>query len=228
MLKTGYASNWFPDLSLIGRLFINHCGPNFGSSLLSHAQSISTPGSDAMLKIGQARNQTQALHLLTAIHLSFSWQALLPILYEGVDFYSLSPALWLKSPRHFQLTSTPGFAVMLKTGHANNCSLGPSPIGRLLYHWATCPFHDGYTDWFYLKQDNRWSMQRIPQGDKVWLYLWKEHLQGAAKKLKPLRYGPFHIIEQVNENASWLRLPLYMHINLVVNVEYLRLFKPSC
>jgi hypothetical protein len=47
------------------------------------------------------------------------------------------------------------------------------------------------------------------------------------KKLKPLRYGPFEIIEQVNENAFRLKLPPYMQINSVVNVENLKLFKPS-
>jgi hypothetical protein len=64
-------------------------------------------------------------------------------------------------------------------------------------------------------------------GDKVWLYLSKERLQGAMKKLKPLRYGPFEIIEQVNENAFKLKLPPYMQINSVVNMEYLKLFEPS-
>jgi hypothetical protein len=48
-----------------------------------------------------------------------------------------------------------------------------------------------------------------------------------TKKLKPLRYGPFDIIEQVNENAFRLRIPPYMKINSVVNVEYLKLFEPS-
>jgi hypothetical protein len=61
----------------------------------------------------------------------------------------------------------------------------------------------------------------------VWLYLCKEQLQGETKKLKPLRYGPFEIIEQVNENAFRLKLPPYMQINSVVNVENLKLFEPS-
>jgi hypothetical protein len=45
--------------------------------------------------------------------------------------------------------------------------------------------------------------------------------------VKPLRYGPFDIIEQVNENNFRLRLLPYMHINSVVNVEYLKIFEPS-
>lgn len=49
----------------------------------------------------------------------------------------------------------------------------------------------------------------------------------AAKKLKPLRYGPFKIIEQVNANAFKLNLPLYMGMYSEINVENLQLFKPS-
>jgi hypothetical protein len=63
--------------------------------------------------------------------------------------------------------------------------------------------------------------------EKVWLYLYKERLQGETKKLKPLRYGPFEIIEQVNENTFKLNITPYMHIILVDNVEYLKLFEPS-
>jgi hypothetical protein len=61
----------------------------------------------------------------------------------------------------------------------------------------------------------------------VWIYLCKERLQGETKKLNPLRYGPFEIIEQVNESAFMLKLPPYMQINSVVNMEYLKLFEPS-
>ena len=61
----------------------------------------------------------------------------------------------------------------------------------------------------------------------MWIYLCRERLQGASKKLKHLRYGPFEIIEQVNENAFGLKIPPYMQINSVVNVEYLKLFEPS-
>jgi hypothetical protein len=32
-------------------------------------------------------------------------------------------------------------------------------------------------------------------GEKEWLYLCKERMQGETKKLKPLRYEPFDIIE---------------------------------
>jgi len=64
-------------------------------------------------------------------------------------------------------------------------------------------------------------------GDHVWLHLSKEMLQGPTKKLKPIKYGPFEIMEQVSENAFRLNLPVYMNIYLVVNVEYLKLYEPS-
>ena len=64
-------------------------------------------------------------------------------------------------------------------------------------------------------------------GDNVWLHLSKDRLQGSAKKLKPIRYGPFEIVEQVSENAFKLNLPEYMNIYSVMNVEHLKLYKPS-
>jgi len=52
-------------------------------------------------------------------------------------------------------------------------------------------------------------------------------MQGEGKKLKPIRYGPFKILEKIGENAFRLDLPTYMHIYSVVNVNSLRLFEPS-
>jgi len=52
-------------------------------------------------------------------------------------------------------------------------------------------------------------------------------MQGEGKKLKPIRYGPFRILEKVGENAFRLDLPTYMHIYSDVNVDCLRLFEPS-
>ena len=52
-------------------------------------------------------------------------------------------------------------------------------------------------------------------------------MQGEGKKMKPIRYGPFKIIEKIGENAFRLDLPAYMHIYSVVNAENLRLFEPS-
>jgi len=64
-------------------------------------------------------------------------------------------------------------------------------------------------------------------GDQVWLYISKDRMQGEGKKLKPIRYGPFRILEKIGENAFHLDLPAYMHIYSVVNEDCLRLFEPS-
>ncbi|BFG20045.1 hypothetical protein CerSpe_063190 [Prunus speciosa] len=72
---------------------------------------------------------------------------------------------------------------------------------------------------------------RVPcnfkEGDLVWLHLGKERLTGEGKKLKPIRYGPFKIIKQIDDNAFQLELPPYMHMYLVINVKNLKLFEPS-
>ena len=52
-------------------------------------------------------------------------------------------------------------------------------------------------------------------------------MQGEGKKLKPIRYGPFRILEKAGENAFRLELPAYMYIYSVVNADCLRLFEPS-
>ena len=62
-------------------------------------------------------------------------------------------------------------------------------------------------------------------GDKFWLYIRKEILQGEGKKLKPIHYGPFKILEKIGTNAFKLDFP-HMQIYYVVNVENLRLFEP--
>jgi len=38
-------------------------------------------------------------------------------------------------------------------------------------------------------------------GDEFWLHIRKERLQGEGKKLKPIRYGPFRILEKVGKIA---------------------------
>jgi hypothetical protein len=63
-------------------------------------------------------------------------------------------------------------------------------------------------------------------GDRVWLHINKERLKGEGKKLKPICYGPFIVLEKSGTNAFRLDLPPYMHIYSVVNVENLNLFEP--
>jgi len=64
-------------------------------------------------------------------------------------------------------------------------------------------------------------------GDQVWLYMNKDRMQGEGKKLKPIRYGPFRILEKIGENDFHLDLLAYMHIYSVMNADCLRLFEPS-
>jgi hypothetical protein len=63
-------------------------------------------------------------------------------------------------------------------------------------------------------------------GDEVWLYISKERLKGEGKKLKPIRYGPFKIVDKIGNNAFRLDLPPYMQMYAIVNVENLKLYEP--
>ena len=62
--------------------------------------------------------------------------------------------------------------------------------------------------------------------DRVWLYLPKERFKEKERKIKPLRYGPYLIIEQLGANAFLLDLPPYMGLHPVFNVDKLKLFEP--
>ena len=64
-------------------------------------------------------------------------------------------------------------------------------------------------------------------GDQVWLYISKDRMQGEGKKLKPIRYGPFKILDKIGENDFRLDFPAYMQIYSVVNAKNLRLYEPS-
>jgi hypothetical protein len=63
-------------------------------------------------------------------------------------------------------------------------------------------------------------------GDEFWIYISKERLKGEGKKLKPIQYGPFKIIDKIGNNAFCLDLPPYMQMYAVVNVENLKLYEP--
>ena len=61
----------------------------------------------------------------------------------------------------------------------------------------------------------------------MWLHISKERMKGEGKKLKPIRYGPFTILEKIGTNAFRLELPSYMQIYSMVNeVENLKLYEP--
>ena len=51
------------------------------------------------------------------------------------------------------------------------------------------------------------------------MYISKDKMQGEGKKLKPIRYGPFKILEKIGENSFHLDLPIDMHIYLVLNAD---------
>ena len=51
-------------------------------------------------------------------------------------------------------------------------------------------------------------------------------MKGEGKKIKPIRYGPFEILENIGTNSFRLNLPPYMQIYSVVNVENLKLYEP--
>ena len=76
------------------------------------------------------------------------------------------------------------------------------------------------------RRDKHRIDHKFQVGDKVWLYISKEILQGEGKKLKPIYYGLLKILEKIGNNAFKLDFPPYMQIYYVVNVENLRLFEP--
>ena len=47
-----------------------------------------------------------------------------------------------------------------------------------------------------------------------------------TRKLKPIGYGPFEILEKIDTNAFCLNLPPYMKIYSVINIENLKLYEP--
>jgi hypothetical protein len=51
-------------------------------------------------------------------------------------------------------------------------------------------------------------------------------LKGEGNKLKPIRYGPFTILEKSDTNDFHLDLSPCMKIYSVVNIENLKLFEP--
>jgi hypothetical protein len=77
------------------------------------------------------------------------------------------------------------------------------------------------------KHDQHKTDNSFKVGGKVWLQLKKERLQGPGKKIKALQYGPFKIFEKMGDNAYRLSLHPYMYIFSVVNVENIKLYKPS-
>jgi hypothetical protein len=76
------------------------------------------------------------------------------------------------------------------------------------------------------RHDKHQVDHQFQAGDQVWLHISKYRLKGEGKKLKPIRYGPFTILEKIGTNDFHLDLPPYMQIYSVVNVENLKLYEP--
>jgi len=75
------------------------------------------------------------------------------------------------------------------------------------------------------RRDKHQVDHKFQVGDEFWLHIIKERLQGEGKKLKPIRYGPFRILEKIGDISFRLDLPSYMKIYVVANVENLRLYE---
>jgi hypothetical protein len=51
------------------------------------------------------------------------------------------------------------------------------------------------------KNDKYWIDHHFQLGDQVWLYISREYLKDERKNLKPIKYGPFKILEKIGDNA---------------------------
>jgi hypothetical protein len=67
---------------------------------------------------------------------------------------------------------------------------------------------------------------QFEDGDKVWLHIRKYGMKGEGKKLRPIRYGLFKILENIGTNAFHLYLPAHMLMYSMVNVDNLKLYEP--
>lgn len=57
------------------------------------------------------------------------------------------------------------------------------------------------------------------------LHINKDRIKGEGKKLRPIRYGPFTIWENIGDNSFHLDLPAYVQMYSVVNTEKLNLYE---
>lgn len=48
---------------------------------------------------------------------------------------------------------------------------------------------------------------------------------GEGKKLRPIKYRPFKIVEKIGTNAFHLDLSSYMHMYSIINVENWKLYE---
>jgi hypothetical protein len=50
-------------------------------------------------------------------------------------------------------------------------------------------------------------------------------MKSEGKKLRPIRYGPFKILDNIGTNSFRLYLPTYMQMYSVVNVDNLKIYE---
>jgi hypothetical protein len=76
------------------------------------------------------------------------------------------------------------------------------------------------------RHDKHMVDHQFQVGYWVWLHIGKEILKGEGKKIKPIRYGPFTILEKSGTSYFHLDILPYMQIYSLVNIEKLKLFEP--
>jgi hypothetical protein len=69
------------------------------------------------------------------------------------------------------------------------------------------------------RHENNKDDHQFQVGKKVWLHIIKDRTKGEGIKIKPIRYGPFWILEKIGTNSFHLDFPSYMQMNSMVNVE---------
>ena len=62
------------------------------------------------------------------------------------------------------------------------------------------------------KHDQHKTQRKFRVGDILWLQINKERLHGPGKNIKDMRYGPFKVLEKVEDNTHILSLLSYMCI----------------
>jgi hypothetical protein len=74
--------------------------------------------------------------------------------------------------------------------------------------------------------DQHWVPHKFQVGDKVWLHLQKERLIGPHQNIHPLLYGPYTITKVVGDKDFELKIPPFLGLHPMFNVDLLRPYFP--